>query len=634
MDADSRSAYLSARKMGRKYLSDYADAETKGYLPVLDNRLQGVVIVGEINLGYHEIPLTKIIGTKTAARSNSFAGNFMPLLTDDTEFAIKWKKVYSSQLKEGIREPITVYEYINRYYVLEGNKRVSILKYVEAASVYGNIIRLIPERDESNTEISIYYEFLDFDKRLYFDNLWFSRKGRFTRLVRQTQNFLNHHPEIKDDISTIINSTHRRFREAYKSVALKGLNLTTGDALVEYNDVFGFPYSTPTKELKRNIRNAHAQFLVAAGERYKESIEITDKEGALLQARTGIFRTSYNITVGIAFEHTPETSLWTRVHARAIDRVEKKYGDNLKIERLYNVSTHRREGYRDLAKLAAKKPDILFATSPSMSNAALRVALENPDIIVLNCDIPREGINLHTYYFKMYDLTFLCGVLSAAMSETGRLGYMSASTFLRSPTYDLNAFAIGARLINPRSTVLDYSLQGINDWEELDRARKAFAENGADIAFCRHSPDNPLERKAFPEVYAQIYKIDRKSGVPLESLAGATFDWEPYYSKVLNDAILGKSSMLGGHIEGNPIHFGWGLSTGIMDIFPVYSVIGVAGRLLSIFRDMIKENRINPFEGPIIDNKGVLRVDFGHVPTLMEIQEMNWYESSIVGLNY
>ena len=111
-DQESRAAYLSARKLGRRYVSDNGE---RGYLPVLDDRLHGVEIMGEINLGYHEIPLKKIIGTKTAGRSNSFAGNFMPLLADDTEFALKWQAVYSSQMKEGIREPIKVYEYINRY---------------------------------------------------------------------------------------------------------------------------------------------------------------------------------------------------------------------------------------------------------------------------------------------------------------------------------------------------------------------------------------------------------------------------------------------------------------------------------------------------------------------------------------
>ena len=45
------------------------------------------------------------------------------------EFTDKWKQLCESHLEEGIREPVLVYEYMNRFYVLEGNKRVSVLKF-------------------------------------------------------------------------------------------------------------------------------------------------------------------------------------------------------------------------------------------------------------------------------------------------------------------------------------------------------------------------------------------------------------------------------------------------------------------------------------------------------------------------
>jgi uncharacterized membrane protein YfbV (UPF0208 family) len=170
-------------------MAEHEDDENKGLLPVLEDKLRDVAIMGEINIGGHEIPLDRVVGTRTAARSNSFAGNFMPLLAEDTEFAIKWQKVYASQLVEGIREPVKVYEYINKYYVLEGNKRVSILKFVGAASIFGDVIRLLPERDEKNDEISIYYEFLDYAKKLFFENLWFSRRGNFTAWSGRRKDF-------------------------------------------------------------------------------------------------------------------------------------------------------------------------------------------------------------------------------------------------------------------------------------------------------------------------------------------------------------------------------------------------------------------------------------------------------------
>ena len=632
-EQDSRSAYLAARKLGRKYVSDNEKDAFKGYLPILEDVMRGVEIMGEINLGYHEIPLERVVGTRTAARSTSFAGNFMPLLADDTEFAIKWKKVYESQLVEGIREPIKVYEYLGRYYALEGNKRISILKYVGAASIYGNVIRLLPERNEENDEISIYYEFLDYDKKLFFDDLWFTRRGNFTKLVRQTESFLAKHREVNGTVDEIMTATHRRFREAYRAAKLEGVELTPGDALVEYVKIFGYPYSAAQAEMVKNIRNAEGQYLVAEGSLTRDTVEISASEMGQAPSRMRLRRQTLH--VAFAFEDDPETSLYTRWHSLGIDRAVKKYAGKLVVERLYNVNRDPAGRYAALQKLVEKKPDILFTTCAPMSDASLRIALENPDMIVLNCDLPGEGKNLNTYFAKMFDVTFLCGILAGAMSRTGVVGYMDFAAWGgEKTTYELNAFALGARLVNPRARTMCYTLRGINEWGEHDKARWRMAISGADVAFCRHSPDNPLDRPAFPEIYAQLYSI-APNGCTLESYVGASFDWEHFYDKVIGDAIEGRTALLEGrHLSGNPIHFGWGMSTGIMDVYPVNAAIGErAGRLLDIFRDLVREGRVHPFEGPVWDDKGILRIEHGVVPSLLDVQRMTWQESSVTELN-
>ncbi|MBR5701463.1 MAG: hypothetical protein IKX47_03275, partial [Oscillospiraceae bacterium] len=124
-------------------------------------------------------------------------------------------------------------------------------------------------------------------------------------------------------------------------------------------------------------------------------------------------------------------------------------------------------------------------------------------------------------------------------------------------------------------------------------------------------------------------------GYALESYAGASFDWEHFYDKVISDAIEGRTALLESrHIGGNPIHFGWGMSTGIMDIYPVNNVIGErATRLVNIFRDLVREDRLAPFEGPVWDRDGVLRIDHGVQPPLLELQRMHWLESSVEELN-
>ena len=502
-----------------------------------------------------------------------------------------------------------------------------------AASVYGNVIRLLPERNEDDDQISIYYEFLDYDKKLFLDDLWFKRRGNFSRLVKQTEEFLGQHPEIREDLEDIITATHRRFREAFRIARLEDMDLTTGDALVEYIRIFGYPYEENQVDMVRNIRRARAQYQVAEGSLRRDTVEISATEVEYTPGRSRPRRTA--LRVAFAFDDDPKTNFFTRWHTLGIDRVEKKYRGKLTVERLFHVNTFPGGVYEALETLVEKKPDVLFTTSPDMSDASLRVALENPDMIVLNCDRPREGKNLNTYFSKMFDLTFLCGVLAGAMSRSGVVGYMDYAPWGEERrTYEINAYALGARLVNPRARTVGYTLQGINRWNEHARARSVMAEAGADVAFCRHSPDNPLDRQAFPEIYAQIYALG-PGGSPLESYAGASFDWEHFYDKVIGDAIAGRTALLEGrHLNGNPIHFGWGLSTGIMDIYTVNAAIGErAGRLLGIFRDLVREDRLSPFEGPVWDDEGVLRIDSGVVPPLLEIQRMSWLESAVTEVN-
>ena len=138
--------YIEAKKLGdRAYRNALLFGESP-YLEALDDKLNKEEIQGEYRLGLLEIPLTDIVGTKTKSRQQSFAKNFMPILRPNTEFASKWSALYDSAREEGIREPIIVYEYMYKFYVLEGNKRVSVSRYNGAVSIPATVIRILPKR--------------------------------------------------------------------------------------------------------------------------------------------------------------------------------------------------------------------------------------------------------------------------------------------------------------------------------------------------------------------------------------------------------------------------------------------------------------------------------------------------------
>ena len=173
--------YMKAFKSGKK---DYQFRMLRGEKPtllVLDDIMPEKGSYHEVPLGLVQVPIAQIVGTKTVGRSSSFAGNFMPILRDDTEFASKWINLSESQKEEGIRDPIKVYEYMNKFYVEEGNKRVSVMKYFGAVSIPGNVTRIVPKRT-GDRENRIYYEFMDFYQAAPINYIWFSQEGSFGKL--------------------------------------------------------------------------------------------------------------------------------------------------------------------------------------------------------------------------------------------------------------------------------------------------------------------------------------------------------------------------------------------------------------------------------------------------------------------
>ena len=102
----SVSDYTKARKLAQKAYRQDISEKKYPYLQVLDELLPFFETAGEHDLGLIEIPIDRIVGTKTAGRTKAFASNFMPLLDEDSEFAGKWASLYQAHIDEGIREPV------------------------------------------------------------------------------------------------------------------------------------------------------------------------------------------------------------------------------------------------------------------------------------------------------------------------------------------------------------------------------------------------------------------------------------------------------------------------------------------------------------------------------------------------
>ena len=112
----ARDEYLKALKAAAKEQKERHAAGLPTSPAVLDEILPDGSSEMYQDVGMVEIPIDRVVGTKSAGRITAFTAGFLPLLNEESEFAIKWMALCDAHLSdEGIRDPILVYEYLGLF---------------------------------------------------------------------------------------------------------------------------------------------------------------------------------------------------------------------------------------------------------------------------------------------------------------------------------------------------------------------------------------------------------------------------------------------------------------------------------------------------------------------------------------
>ena len=96
--------------------------------------------------------------------------------------------------------------------------------------------------------------------------------------------------------------------------------------------------------------------------------------------------------------------------------------------------------------------NLIFTTTPTFVQASVKAAIANPEIRILNCSLNTSHRYIRTYYSRMHEAKFLMGAIAGAMAENNRMTYIADYPICGSIA-NINAFALGAKMINPRAEV-------------------------------------------------------------------------------------------------------------------------------------------------------------------------------------
>ena len=613
MKAEVLAQYNAALKAGQKYYKTAVSHAKYPYPLVLDEILPESSVAGYSNLGMIEIPTDSVIGTRFAGRKEALAGNFMPLLAPETEFAQKWMNLCDAHLgDEGIRDPIQCFEYLGRFYIQEGNKRFSVLKSFQAPSIPAYVTRVIPRWSE-DPDIQLYYEFMHFYSLSGQYGVEFRHPGSYARL----QAALGFDPEQvwAAEERRSFSAAFAGFRKALEKLPAERMSYTAAEILLVWLQVFSF----------REIRELSPAELTARLEKLlPDVIAQEDDRSIALQTEpdgteTGVLTKLLNVVrpehLNIAFLYSaaPEDSTWVRAHDDGRKALEERLGGHVK------TSVWLRDGrsYDEILEDAiAEGAELVFATDASMVSACRKAAALHKNVRFLTCAVFQPYTGVRMYNGRTYECKFITGAIAGAMTRTNTIGYVANNPIFGTPA-SVNAFALGARMTNPNARIL-------LDWACLPGdPLQRLLERGVNVVSNREIVSPSTVRTHF-EMGTFRVLLDG-SFLPL---ASPFWDWGELYVKIVRGIFSGSWKDISGS---QAINYWWGMASGVLDVQLSDLLPDGICSLGQILKAGIRDGSIQPFRTRIVDQSGVLRNDGSHSLSPEAILSMDWFCDNVDG---
>ena len=600
--------YSKARREGLRVYQAAIQANTDPYLPVLEEKVPNLASLSRLSLGIMPIPLNRVIGSVSRGRSYAFAEGFLPILEGGSEFASKWEHLCESVEQSGMNQPVTVLEYLGNYYVIEGNKRTSVMKYLDAREIEADVTRVYPPKS-NDPEIVSYYEYCDFTRETGLYSLFLSRPGSYQKLV-SLPGLRAGEKWTEDEILSLRKLFHY-FSESYLTVMKGKTAQPCGDAFLLYLTAFGWEDVKDDDMAKtvERVRLMAKEFELREG---RVNLVMEQVEPAPVPLIVTLFRPA-KVKAAFLFNRSIEDSAWNYWHNLGRLEAEEKLGD--KLETAACIVPSRANFEDEISHLIKEGYTAIFATSPVMLNSAIEPALEHPNVHFLCCSLLSNYTNIRTYYIRFYEAKFLLGIAAGILSKNGKIGYIADYPIYGAPAA-ANAFALGARMVNPQARV--YLNWFSASWFN---AEMPFEDPEIGV-ICNRDITAPNRD-------ARDYGLYLRNNGEIVNIGTLIPRWGLFYRMMLERILNGTFNQA--ESKDNVTNYWWGLGSDILDVAFSSRFDPYAARTVNHFRELIRDGSFTPFEGELRDQDGVLRCDADRRLTPAEILCMDYLADNIVG---
>src|SRR6202161_2652492 len=261
------------------------------------------------------------------------------------------------------------------------------------------------------------------------------------------------------------------------------------------------------------------------------------------------------------------------------------------------------ESERIMEGMIQQGAKLIFATSFGHQQFAFNLAKTHPDVYYEHAGGWMQAPNFGNFFGATKAAWYPMGVAAGKMTKTNTLGFV-AGVPIGYVIGNINAFALGARSVNPKAEVRVVATGSWSDKAKEAAATGALIDQGADvIAMHVDSPATIIQSAASRNAYAIGFQsIEARSLAPKGWITGLGFTWGPFMTATAKSVIDGAFK---------PAMVREGLGEGMIAIAPFGPAVPEETQaLVTAAADKVGKG-FNPFTGPITDNTGVVRIKDG-----------------------
>lgn len=280
------------------------------------------------------------------------------------------------------------------------------------------------------------------------------------------------------------------------------------------------------------------------------------------------------------------------------------------------------EAERVIRQFAADGYELVFTTSFGYMNPTVKVARRFPEVTFEHATGYKRGNNVGTYNVRFYEGRYLAGIVAGKMTKSGVAGYVAAFP-IPEVLMGINAFTLGMQSVNAQAQT---KVIWTNSWFDPGREREAadvLVAQGADVL--THHTDSTAVVQAAAEkgAYAVGYHSDMSKYGPKAHLTAVTHHWGNFYTRMAQEVL--DKSWKSRDVWG-------GIDAGMVSLAPMNPIVPQdVVALVKQKEEAIRNGSFHPFQGPVKDQDGEIRIAAGTTISDDDLLKMQWYVLGVQG---